>query len=300
MQLKFTRSDISMKADSQIDEEPYDGFFKEKGIVNSTDLWQCDFGSWFAERFDANSSFVRDNSLTIIFPVIDAGHFLYANQRDKMISTTVKRPKKSVFIRTPIYWNKKILAGCDEKTVVQQTLDVLAKAGCHNWVGYITRAYTSSHHQTVVIDDDLQTSREKNECFVFYARQKALEVYGKLSGNKIKEFISSMPEKSQELCDTAQKAFRDAFEICEGWSEKDADEVSDEECSAIEKKLNGPIDAWFADYELSLKNVGITAAEDELAKIIAHYGVQKKLKVYDAGKDLRRTAFDICIWNMVF
>lgn len=49
-----------------------------------------------------------------------------------------------------------------------------------------------------------------------------------------------------------------------------------------------------------MKNIGITAAENELAKIIAHYGVQKKLKVYDAGKDLRRTAFDIAIWNMVF
>lgn len=301
MQLKFRKYDLSVKEALQLEDEPYKGFFKERGIPVSQDLWLCDFGSWFCESFDANSKQIRKNSPTIILPVVDSGHFLYANQKSKVLTTSIKRSKKSVFIRTPIDWEKRLLAGEDQKSVVQQTVNVLAQSAGPHWVGYVTKVYSSSHHETVVFDDDFKTAREKNEALVFYVTTTAQDVYNKIvSDKKLKTFLREMPRRYNELCEIVDNSFKEALQISAEWGEKDADEVSDEECNDVKERLNAPTNAWFERYETDLQNVGITAAEDSLAKKINDYCAEKKLKIYDEPDGLRRRAFEIAVSDMIF
>lgn len=282
-----------------IGDEPYDGFFEQKGVLSGDELW-CDFGSWFIKRFDAND--LSEDTLLIVFPVIAAGHYLYVNQKDHiLVSERDKQSKKGVRISNPIRFDARITAGKDQKQVIQPTLDALTQAKCPHWLGYVTTITTSNSDQTIVLDDDLTTARERTEQLVTYATKTAEEVYGRISERRVRGFLKWLPKIYEELAETLVESANDALEIVAKLNETD-DELSDDERIKINAQMNAPLEAWFERYETALKNVGISDAEIELEKRVMDYCVQQKMIVHLPKVEyghLRKDAFWIAVGGMM-
>lgn len=271
----------------RVSEEPYKGFFVEKGFPQPKYYTEvADVGSHFPiETFNIFTEKSRNLTKKLctplpIFPTIASRQTLYIHGNGCELSFGNSRlgpnddPNKRIKVVDLFELNKRVKEGEDPKAIMQPMFDALTKNNCAFWHGYVIDVVTSGNNQSVVLDEDfngINTSKDTVTNFNSYAKKWLGEIYNKLDKKKVSEFIKSLERRYDDLTRIITSSFRQSELIEERLRYEDENAIDEKKLKEIQKQIYKPYDKWLENYEKGFEESGLLDAEKQLEEKVNSY-----------------------------